>query len=803
MKITSAVRSTTGRLLESEGLASSTVGRDDIPSEVLVAGTPPVPTIIPGNGELGVDPETNIIVAFTEPIQLLSLGELADGSLPPLSAAIQVLFGPSTARVEVPFHIRPFSVYDLSRYELVLLYAFPGSNQAATADCGAFGTVDVRVNSGQFEDLRGNTNTLSPSTFFRTREGPGLVNAPVTPDTIYIGRGGNNQGISVIDLNGFGASTGNPAYDRLDPIVEGRSNYPNNPNVSVQGSLMIPPLSPGTCTFNGGSAGVFTLTKDSSLSDLVARAPLLESVGDMALGHALDNTFNDSSPFGCQSGGGNLCATTGLKQVRLSAGGPNSLAPSTTSALPTKTVFGVENMVSWAPHPNPPPLTFPPTCLSPLINGLEPTSVLTVPSNLLVSGPNVFGNPALKRPATNLVATDQNAFFQGPSPPRTPCVTIIGLPAYFGLRQQIGHFLYVVDRSAGEVVVFNSNRFTVIDRIRLPDPTSLAMSPNLDLLAVTNERADQVSFIDTDPASSTFHQVIRTVTVGAGPTGIAWEPGNEDIFVCNRSEGTVSVISAFTLRVRKTLRNQLSAPIEVAITPRQLGFGFMRGVYFAYILNQNGTVAIFESGPDGINGWGFDDVIGSLPFTFNRPKTIQPDMTRLNSGVWIVHEDRLTPEGLPTFETGGALTNVGISSATQGIIPLSLSGGGLNPQLRNMEFGIFGSIGEGVNGLSGKAVDIALDNQINLTALTNFTTQYSAGTPLSVNGKSILRFSSPNFIPASAPQFVFLAVPNPGVVDVFELSTGTLQRFDTNVFHAGIQSIPASNASILVDYFRQ
>src|SRR6185503_15252996 len=178
-----------------------------------------------------------------------------------------------------------------------------------------------------------------------------LVNAPVVPDVIYVGRGGATPGVSVVDLNGFGGGTGNPTYDPQNPIQEGNSNYPNNQHVTVQGARLTPPLANGTCTFNGGSEGVFTLTKDSSLGDLLARAPLFESVGDMALGHALDNTFNNGALFGCQAGGGNICAETGLKRVTLQAGGANSLAPAAASALPVKTSFGMENLVSWFPHP--------------------------------------------------------------------------------------------------------------------------------------------------------------------------------------------------------------------------------------------------------------------------------------------------------------------------------------------------------------------------------------------------------------------------------------------------------------------
>jgi hypothetical protein len=211
---------------------------------------------------------------------------------------------------------------------------------------------------------------------------------------------------------------------------------------------------------------------------------------------------------------------------------------------------------------------------------------------------------------------------------------------------------------------------------------------------------------------------------------------------------------------------------------------------------------VFESGPDGVNGWGYDDTIGSLPFRFFQPKAIQPDVQRLNSAVWIVHENPLTVNGDPTGQTGGALSNVGISSANSGIIPLS-TGPVVNPQFRNIEFGVFTSVGEGPIGLSGVPTDMAFDNMLNVSALTNFSTQFSAGQPLSINGKAIIRFNGNAYAPTAAPQFMFLAVPNPGVVDVLELSTGTVQRVDANVFQSGVQSISAPNVQVVADFFRQ
>ncbi len=802
MRMTTGVRAKNGGQLEQEGLASATVGQDLVRPEVLVSGATNVPVITPGNGDLDVDPETNIVVEFTEPIQLPTIGKMPDGRPPTLSAAILVQFGPSSSTVTVPFHARPFSPYDLARLELMPAYPFPGSGPEAGDSCGNFSTIRIFVNSGQVADLATipNMNSISAETSFTTGEGPGLVNAPVTPDALYVARGGSRPGLSVVDLNGYGDSTGNPSYDPLFPIVKGNSNAPNNPNKALQGSLLIPPLTRGTCTVDGGSAGVFTLTKDSALRDLLASSPILESVGDVALGHALDNTFNNALPFGCQSGGGNICAASGLKIVAISPGGPNSQIPSTLSTVaPIKTVVGTENLVSWAPHPNPPPLTFPPLCLSPLIGSVEPTSIASPVGNLLAPGSLPLGRPADNIPPQGLLARELNTFFEGPTPPQqniSSCVSYM-------MRQQVGQFLYVVDRVAAQIVVLNSNRMTVIERIPVPDPTSLAMSPNLEMLAVTNESADVVTFIDVNPASAGFHSVTKTVRVGAGPTGIAWEPGNEDIFVCNQRDSSVSILSAFTLEVRKTLRSQITAPIDVAITPRQMGFGFQRGVYFAYILNGNGSLALFESGPNGVNGWGFDDVIGTPTFRFANPKAIAADVSNLNSGVWIVHEDPLGSDGQPLGVGGGAVSHVALTSGLIGIVPLD-PGSFVNPSVRDLGFQVLASIGP--DQLTGVPVDIAFDNQVMQTSLTNWSTQYSAGFPLSINGKSLVKSNGNVIVPVSAPQFMFLAVPNslegPGVIDVINLAAG-FQRFDTDPFQNGVQSIPATGVIGLSDYIRQ
>ena len=809
MRISTAVRGTGGAALQEQALASSLVGADTIAPEVLVAPPPLMsPQISPGNGDQNVDPMTDIRIEFSEPIQPLSLGDLPTGSPPDLSAAMQLMFGPSTSQTEVPFTILPVSIYDFSTWRLTPVFNFPGEGPAGQA-CGVFNRVDVFANTSQFLDLAGNTNSVPANTFFVTGEGPGLVNAPVAPEAIYVGFAGSNPGIGIVDLNGFGQTTGNPAFTASSPVlIEGESNFPNNPNVRFQGALMRPALTPGTCTFNGGSPGIFRLILDSSLNSLLVRAPIALTINDMMLGHALDSTFNNGpSPFGCQSGGqnvgGNLCAQNGRKMIQAIQTGPNTMGPPINNNPIILTSDG-ENLISWAPHPNPPALIFPPPCVQPFLGGQEPTSTDTVGAglaNLLVPAANPFGQPLLGIPPAGLLTTEQNTWFYGPSLPQAQ---VAACAPYF-IRQQIGQFMYVIDRGRRELIILNSNRLSVIDRIQLPDPTQMAMSPNLDTLAISNQDTDTVSFIDINPTSATFHRVIHTAVVGNRPSGIAWEPGNEDILVANEADSSVTVISGFSLDARRTVSSNLNEPFDVAITPRQTNFGFQRNVYFAYVLNRNGRVALFESGPDDVGGWGFDNIIGVAPTTFTSPQAIQPDHIDLRSAVWIAHAGPidLKTEN-PLNSTEGAVSKLGIVSGLIGQVPLGGLLNALIPNLRSLVIGVTASVGEAE--LSGRPVDIAFDNLRNYGGLANVFTSFSAGVPLPSNGKALVRAVGGGPVNTNEPRFMFAAVPFPtsgsGSIDVINIGAG-FTILDTNPFQPGTQSIPAPGVSLVMDYFRQ
>jgi len=829
MRVSTAVKSSDGDFLSRSGLGSSTVGTDDLSPEL--RSTPPpnsVADITPSDQETDVDPTQPIILRFTEPVQPFSIGQLDDGTFATLSSYLQITFGPANQLTNVPFSITPVSVFDLSEWRVRPGFTFPGQGPP-NLPCSTFNEVRIVTNNGQLTDLSSaaNTNQLSASASFFTGQGPGLINAPVAPDVIYAGRQGAVPSVSVLDLNGFGQSTGDPTFDFMNgTVTPEQSNFPNNTNVLLQGGQLRPPLAPGTCTVDGGSNGVFSLTRDSNLDNRLLRPPVITQIGEMMIGQPLDTVFNNGlEPLGCQGGGGNLCAIRGQKQVTasiLNTGGnqigvglvPVAWIPPNIAQTAVTNVIGGENTISFAPHPNPPPLAFPPLCQTPFIAGQEPSSADHVLNPVTGTGYNgapaltnllgpgdPFGVPAAGVRPSGLLSAVQNAYFEGPSTGGIPLANC----RPYSIRQQVGHFLYVVDPARREIVVVNSNRFTVIDRIPVSDPTDLAMSPNLDFLAVSNQASDTVSFIDIDPSSATFHQVVKSTSVGRAPRGIAWDPGNEDVLVCNEGSNNVSLISAFDLNVRRTVSNTLDGPFDIAITQRQANFGFLRNVYFAWILNRSGVVSIFESGPNGPNGWGFDDVVGTVPFQFDNPRKIAVNHLNVNGSVWVVHENPLDAEGNPTGESGGAVTNLFIASANSGIQLLSLQIFGSVLSLRDLGFEVRPSITE--SQLTGVPVDIAFDNLVNLGGMTNVITNFSAGFPSQLNGKSLVKNSGFAAIRVTnQSQFMFVAVPNssegPGTIDVIDVG-GSFQRVDTNAFIPGVQSIPVPGVTFLADYFRQ
>lgn len=757
--VTNAVRDSENDILQQEIGTATTVGPDTNPPQVLgYSGTSP--DIVPGNNEQGIDPTTTILIRFNKPVQPGDVGAFFDPTqFTPPTGGVSLTVTSAAQTFPVIYSADPVSYGDLMNYIITPAYNLPG-----IAD------VDVAVQATTINSLTAQTIGQAVTTRFKTGEGPGIVNAPVAPEAIYIGIGGAEPGVSVIDLNGFGQGTGDPTVTR----------FPLNPNIGKVG--VTPALAPSNNPVDTGGAGVLTRTVDTRLNPRLLRDPIVGDVTDIHIGAPLDLVFNNEN----------------INDFASSANQVNQLLG---QGMPG-------NTITQPPVPNPPRLIFPPPNPNRAIFGEEPStksssgpvgSLLTggPPAGCLAVGINFLtvGNPfASIGGVVGLYGTNFMNVFVGPQPPPgSPPPPIPYCP--FTSRQQIGHFLYVLDRDNRQVLVVNSNRFTVLDRIQLSDPISMAMSPNMTRLAVTNFASSSVSFIDINPLSSTFHQIVGETRVEQGPTGIAWQPDGEDVFVVSTDSDFLSILSAQDFTVRRSLGGFLNGPIDVIVTERYLGSGNQSGLYFAYILNSNGSIAVYESGPDGVNGIGFNDLIGTITnVTFPRARSMIYDATAATNfgGVYVGHVD----------ESGaGMVSRLTMVSSPIGVLPIQQYSGGFffPPTYRTREWAVtqrYGGFTPGTpvrDQLSGNSViDMCTDNMVNLGGLRGqlsvFAPLGSFETPYIHSGKHVRKIGTPAYF----PRLMFVALSDTGRVDVFEMATSTR-----------IATLSIPGVRVVADYWRQ
>ncbi|MEE9394583.1 MAG: YncE family protein [Planctomycetota bacterium] len=186
------------------------------------------------------------------------------------------------------------------------------------------------------------------------------------------------------------------------------------------------------------------------------------------------------------------------------------------------------------------------------------------------------------------------------------------------LPQPLGTFLYVADADAGQVKVFNSNTNQQLGILQgVPNPGGLGANPAGTILYVTNRDQGTLQRVDLNPASPNFNQVTGIVTVGLDPRAVSVQRSNEDVFVLNTGENTVSriIVGGLVERIRLAVGN---GPRDVFTSPRWVCTG-CTWAYQAYITNFfDGTVSVFESdslipqvtNTNGVNGKIFQTEMG-------------------------------------------------------------------------------------------------------------------------------------------------------------------------------------------------
>jgi hypothetical protein len=757
--VTNAVRDTESDILELEVGTATTVGPDPDPPQVLRYLS--TPEISPGNGQVGVDPTGSILIKFNKPVQPGEVGSFFDSTqFTPATGGVSLQCTSSSATFPVIYYADPVSYGDLMNYIITPAYNLPGQ-----------ALVDVTVQTTTINSLNGDLIGQAVTSSYTTGTGPGLVNAPVSPEVIYVGIGGAEPGVSVLDLNGFGQGTGD-----IDD-----TNWPLSPNIGVPG--IVPSMAPGTSNLDAGGKGVLTLAQDTNGSTRLLSDPIVSDVTDIHIGAPLDLVYNNENINRNASRSNQINEVLGLVQSG--------------------------NTITQPPIPNPPRLIFPPPNPNQAIFGEEPAvkSSLGPPGALVTGGPGAtclavglnllgVGNPFSQiQNEIGIYGTTFMGVFVGPQPPpASPPPPPPFCP--FTSRQQVGHFLYVLDRDNRQILVVNSNRFTVLDTIQMSDPVSLAVSPNMTRLAVSNFASSSISFVDIDPNSLNFHQVVSETRVDSAPTGVAWQPDGEEILCVSTTGNELTVISALDFSVKRTLGGFLNGPIDVVVTERNTATGNLSGLYYAYILNSNGTVAIYESGPDGVNGIGFNDIIGSVTnVSFPRAKSMIYDYNQANGGVLIGHID---DQGL------GQVSRLGLTSTPLGPLPLNPSSGGfiLPPTYRQKEWTVVQRIGgvpapgSFVDQISGNSIiDLCNDDLFNFGAAGGQVSPFfasAATTPYFHSGKHTIKAVGGAPVAAVVPKLLFIALSDTGNVDVFEIDSGTR-----------LATISVPGVRVVANYWRQ
>jgi len=718
---------------------------------------------------------------------------------------------------------------------LVIVYEFmqnwftgfdPGAGAQNTCAAGFHGERFVNTTSPG----------LSVGRAFSVLRAGRYVNAPVSPNVMYYTMG--SQGIGAIDLDGNGFTTNTPGTGRNMLITSTRFYNSTGSCLQNSGNDQVYPVGIGHETpipgVNEGSAGWWNtldpntdaLVRDSNGDGRLYPDPKgstkYVNISDVEVGEFLDTIYYDrSNPYNDN-------------QNRV-----DMLFTSATGSF-------ANNLISSPPTPNPPPLSIP--------VGMRPVEVIMDELSLSEEGAFVIlGREVFPVDAGMVGGTGPRQwvhlehgclayppqYADMPLPPNPPGLqpfspwagspyiqdgplaetSTFGASATFAARQQIGNFLFAADKTNNEVKVLNSNTMELITTLgNVRGPCSLAVTPDLRYLYVSNGAGRSVSVFDVDPRSPNFLYLRATIPVGNQPKGLGCQPDYEDVFVCNYGSNSISVINPANNIVRKTLTALINKPWDVVAAPRQMLFGWGTEVYHAYISNYGGdNVLVYESGPSGLGGIGFDNILDPVP---NKGQNGQ------------IFEPILKPKGLcfdPTYRnnlsnalnlTGGCFVahSSGKGAAVSRIrfvdqqapwgpislIPYSGSIGG-TPGFGARRFLITAQWTAQSGHLScfQDATDVALidfnrQSWLNSTfSSTAYCTNWGAfgSNPsylLPVNNKHPIRYFNQTAAPCLYPDLLFISYGSSRMIDVLEYITGDVRT---------IADLPAP-AKTLKTYFK-
>jgi YVTN family beta-propeller protein len=155
----------------------------------------------------------------------------------------------------------------------------------------------------------------------------------------------------------------------------------------------------------------------------------------------------------------------------------------------------------------------------------------------------------------------------------------VGTDPYELAFDPVNGLMYSSDHASNLVYLFNSAS-TVVGTIRVgTSPSGIVYDPANNEMLVANSGTNNVTFINAKS-----NAVIGSVTVGKSPQGLAYEFYNFDVYVANEGSNSLSVINPHN-KVVATISTG-SEPFGVAFNPLPLFIGSI------YTANMGGTLTI-------------------------------------------------------------------------------------------------------------------------------------------------------------------------------------------------------------------
>jgi len=207
-------------------------------------------------------------------------------------------------------------------------------------------------------------------------------------------------------------------------------------------------------------------------------------------------------------------------------------------------------------------------------------------------------------------------------------------------------------------------------------PTGVVFDSANDNIYVTNQLQHTVSVIGTT------NSFTATINVGTEPVGVAFDPANNNIYVANQGASSVSVISGST--------NNVTATINVGIEPEAIAFD-----------SANNNIYVTNAGSNSVSV--IDGTTNSVTATINvgaNPDGIVFDSA--NNNIYV---------------TNGGSNSVTVISGSNKIITITALSSYPNPSLFGQTIGFTATVSPST-----------------ATGTVTFTIDGTAGTPVAING---------------------------------------------------------------------